>query len=233
MDSDSKLIKLIQKRFGTFTIGNEVCVHIPADAWNKYLVHVNDDLTSSTTVSETPVSSATKTLEVMGDRKSGPITIFTDGGCTNNGGKNPVASWAYVVFDGKYEIHRESSKVVLGEYGDELPSNNRGELTAILRALEYVDKHKCQNVTLYSDSLITVSTINEWYDTWVAKGIANKKANPKLIGAIMSLYKKLNNYNISVVHCKAHQSRPSTDDPSYMIWYGNDICDKLCGALLN
>lgn len=227
MDSDSKLIKLIQKRFGTFTVGNEVCVHIPADAWNKYLVHVKDDLTSSTVASETSASSP------LDNKKTSSITIFTDGGCTNNGGKNPVASWAYVVFDGKHEIHRESSKVVLGEYGDELPSNNRGELTAILRALEYVDKHKYQNVTLYSDSLITVSTINEWYDTWVAKGIENKKANPKLIGAIMLLYKKLNNYNISVVHCKAHQNRPSIDDPSYMTWYGNDICDKLCSALLN
>lgn len=219
MDTDSKLVTIIRKKFDIIRIDGELYAHIPKDIWDKHIAHSKLSQ-SGTQVNPNQVSTSGNQAA---NRK---YRIFTDGVCSDNGGKNPVASYAYVIFDDKTEIHRESGLVVQGVHGDEKPSNNRGELFAILHALEYVEKHKLSNVTLYSDSKISVNTINEWYSTWVTKGIVNKKANAKLITAIMNVYGRLK--NITVLHCPAHKHEPDELDPNYMIWYGNDICDKMC-----
>jgi ribonuclease HI len=222
MDIDSKLVTIIRKKFDIIRIDGELYAHIPKDIWDK---HIAD---SKLSLSDAQVSTSQVRNNKMTDHK---YTIFTDGGCSDNGGKNPVASYAYVIFSDGKEIHRESGLVVQGVHGDEKPSNNRGELFAILYALEYADKYNLSNVTLYSDSKISVNTINEWYNTWITKGIVNKKANAKLITAVMNIYGRLK--NITVLHCRAsHGHEPDESDPSYMIWYGNDICDKMCSQRL-
>lgn len=208
--SDLELVKLIRDRFTIYKSDGMMLVHIPDELWNMK-----------------PKLKSEPKLESK-------ITIFTDGGCTANGGKNPNASWSFVVFDNK-ELHRDSAKVVQGQYGNELPSNNRAEWTAILRSLEYIEFVGINSdVTIYTDSMLAVRTINEWYDAWVAKNIVNKKVNPVLITTTMNLYKKLSNgMSIVIKHCKAHQSEPNDKkSPEWFIWNGNDICDKMCSMLL-
>lgn len=213
--TDIELVRLIKDRFPIYKSDGMILAHIPDELWEK-----------SRDQPKQEIRQADKTSKIM---------IFTDGGCTDNGGKNPSASWSFVVFNGKTELYRNSAKVVQGQYGDEAPSNNRGELTAILRALEYVESTDLRSdVTIYSDSNISVKTINEWYQTWVTKKVLHKHANIKLITPIMDLYNKLSaKLSIKVSHCKAHQAEPSDKNSiEWLIWKGNDVCDKMCSVLL-
>jgi ribonuclease HI len=218
--NDLELVKLIRDRFTIYKSDDMMLAHIPDELWKLSIMEIKHNPNP-------------KPKPEIADPKS-KITIFTDGGCTANGGKNPNASWSFVVFDNK-ELHRDSAKVVQGQYGNELPSNNRAEWTAILRSLEYIEFVGINSdVTIYTDSMLAVRTINEWYDAWVAKNIVNKKVNPVLITTTMNLYKKLSNgMSIVIKHCKAHQSEPNDKkSPEWFIWNGNDICDKMCSMLL-
>lgn len=211
----------MKKRFTIYKSDKMILAHIPNELWE-----------SSNVVSPI-IQDEDKPIIITSTINSGYV-IFTDGGCIDNGGKNPSASWSFVVFNNGSELYKNFAKVVQGQYGQELPSNNRAEWTAILRALEYIEfKDIKADITIYTDSMLAVNTINKWYASWVAKNIVNKKANPVLITEVMNLYHKLSvGHSIKVKHCKAHQSEPDKSSPDWFIWKGNDICDKLCTALL-
>jgi ribonuclease HI len=91
----------------------------------------------------------------VGDPTTG---VFTDGSATPNPG---VGGWGavYVVDD---EIVAELNG------GDPATTNNRMELTALLRGIELVPTGL--PVTLFSDSQLAVRTLNEWAPAWEARG---------------------------------------------------------------
>lgn len=154
------------------------------------------------------------------------ITAFTDGACRNNGESNAKASYSFVVFDKtKNIIHQSSSKI------DSNPTNNRAEWTALVKCIEYLDKHNLENVTIYTDSNLAVKTINEWYDNWVKKNILHKKANLDLVSEFMTLFKK---HKYKVVHCNSHLSQPNDKHSlEWFIWNGNNVCDVDCNKVLD
>ena len=90
-----------------------------------------------------------------GDPQDG---VFTDGSATPNPGPG---GWAAV---------RVAGGAVLGELtgSDPATTNNRMELTALLRALELVPPGTPE--VLYSDSQLAVRTVNEWAPAWEARG---------------------------------------------------------------
>ena len=55
-------------------------------------------------------------------------------------------------------------------------TNQRAELTAVLRALEIAPKHR--DVTIYSDSKYSISCVTEWYRNWEGNKWLNAKGKP-------------------------------------------------------
>ena len=87
------------------------------------------------------------------------IEIYTDGGCHGNPGPG---GWAFVYSDGgKTEEQRGF---------EQKTTNNRMELTAVIKALELVeDKGRCgrANISIYTDSQYVQKGISEWIHGWL------------------------------------------------------------------
>jgi ribonuclease HI len=92
------------------------------------------------------------------------VSIYTDGACKGNPG---VGGWgALLEYDGRSrELHG----------GEALTTNNRMELTAVIRALEAL-KRRCR-VRLHTDSQYVQRGISAWIHDWKKRGwrTADKK----------------------------------------------------------
>ena len=90
------------------------------------------------------------------------VTIYTDGACSGNPGPG---GWAAVLRYGTAE------KELSG--GEKDTTNNRMELTAVIRALEAL-KEPCA-VTVYTDSQYISRAMTEgWLKKWKAAGFTKK-----------------------------------------------------------
>jgi len=85
------------------------------------------------------------------------IEIFTDGACKGNPGKG---GWGALLVYGDHE------KELFG--GEAETTNNRMELTAVIRALESL-KRPCK-VRLHTDSQYVQKGISEWIAGWKRRG---------------------------------------------------------------
>lgn len=103
------------------------------------------------------------------------VYIYTDGSCEPNPGRG---GWGAVIIDGK-EIMRLS-----GSQPD--ATNNQMELTAAVKALEWLPKRR--KVKLFSDSRYVVNGCNDWVEKWMRRGW--KTSAGKLV-ANKDLWKKL------------------------------------------
>lgn len=92
------------------------------------------------------------------------VEIYTDGACKGNPGPGGWGVW--MLYNGK-------EKTMHG--GEALTTNNRMELTAVIRALEAL-KRPCK-VKLYTDSSYVQKGITEWIVGWKARNwrTADKK----------------------------------------------------------
>ncbi len=133
------------------------------------------------------------------------VYIYTDGSCKCNPG--PGGWGAVLVYKG---VERELSG------GEPNTTNNRMELTAIIRALQAL-KEPCK-ITLTSDSKYALDALqNGWAQSWRAKGW--KKAdkspalNPDLWETLLDLIAK---HEMEYVWVKGHAGHPY-----------NERCDAL------
>lgn len=92
------------------------------------------------------------------------VTIFTDGGCRGNPGPG---GWGVVLQSGNAE------KELWG--GEPDTTNNRMELTAVIRALEVLKKPVA--VQIHTDSQYVHKGISQWIHNWKRNGwrTADKK----------------------------------------------------------
>lgn len=181
--------------------------------------------------------------------------IFTDGACIANGRKNSRASFAaYFINTNNIENIDNNEKFVIrgmvqpyeyiiNEKNDLKtttincsPSNNRGELLAIISAFMFIIKNKnlFDKITLYSDSLICVKTINEWYYKRLKKGTTHEFKNYDLIKIMMDLYESIRGIIcIEIKHVRSHQKINSkmTNEQKNIIT-SNSIVDNYCTELL-
>jgi ribonuclease HI len=88
---------------------------------------------------------------------SGVVKIYTDGACKGNPG---AGGWGVLLEMGDRE------KELFG--GETLTTNNRMELTAVIRALEAL-KRRC-TVQLHTDSKYVQQGITEWIHNWKKRG---------------------------------------------------------------
>ena len=96
------------------------------------------------------------------------VTLYTDGACSGNPGPG---GWGAIL---EYEGHR---KELSG--GEENTTNNRMELTAVIRGLEAL-KESCV-VELYSDSKYVIDALEKgWAWGWKKKGWVKSDKKPAL-----------------------------------------------------
>lgn len=90
------------------------------------------------------------------------ITVYTDGGCTGNPGPG---GWAAVLlFDGR-EVRLSG--------GDPSTTNNRMELTAVIKALGHINENselKERAVDIYTDSQYVKNGLTQWIFNWIRNG---------------------------------------------------------------
>jgi len=96
---------------------------------------------------------------------SATVDVYTDGACKGNPG---IGGWgALLRFDGK-------SREMFG--GEALTTNNRMELTAVIRALEALKRH-CR-VRVHTDSTYVQQGISVWIHNWKKRGWRTSDKKP-------------------------------------------------------
>ena len=129
------------------------------------------------------------------------IKIFTDGSSRGNPG--PGGYGVVMLYKGN---RKELSQ------GYIITTNNRMELTAVIKALEAIKKNSIK-VTIYSDSKYVVESVEKgWIWNWEKKNF-KKKQNIDLWKQFIPLYKK---FNIKFIWVKGHAGIKE-----------NERCDKL------
>ena len=93
------------------------------------------------------------------------IEIYTDGACRGNPGPG---GWAALLRKGEHE--REISGA------EALTTNNRMELTAVIRALEAL--RRPVQARVYTDSEYVRRGISEWLPAWKARGWRTAERKP-------------------------------------------------------
>lgn len=98
----------------------------------------------------------------------GMLTIYTDGSSLRNGAAGARAGVGVYFGPG-------DTKNVSEALSGTRQTNQRAELTAILRALEIAPRHR--DVTIYTDSRYAIDCVTDWYKNWKRNGwlTANKK----------------------------------------------------------
>ena len=136
------------------------------------------------------------------------VTVYTDGACSGNPGPG---GWAAILTFGAAE------KILSG--GEAHTTNNRMELTGVIRALEQLNQ-PCI-VELYSDSKYVVDAISKgWAVTWRKNGWRKADKKPALnIDLWQTLLELLERHEVHLHWVKGHASNEY-----------NNRCDQLAVA---
>jgi ribonuclease HI len=135
------------------------------------------------------------------------VDIFTDGACKGNPGPG---GWAAILRMGAHE------KELTG--GEAATTNNRMEMTAILRGLSALNE-PCA-VTVHTDSRYVIDGMTQWIFGWQKRGWLNAAKKPV---ANEDLWRELiaaaHPHKVSWEWVKGHSGHPE-----------NERCDSLASA---
>ena len=139
------------------------------------------------------------------------IKIYTDGACVGNPGPG---GWAAII------LAENEKKELFG--GEKLTTNNRMELTAAIKALEYCDAQEgkqpsLKQIRIYTDSTYVKEGITVWINNWEKN---NWKTADKKNVKNVDLWKKLKEI-VKSNQIDWHWIKGHSDDPM------NDLADKL------
>ena len=142
------------------------------------------------------------------------IKIYTDGACVGNPGPG---GWASVI------LLENEKKELFG--GEKLTTNNRMELTAAIKGLEYctlLEKKQLslKEIVIYTDSTYLKEGITVWISNWEKN---NWKTADKKNVKNVDLWKKLKELTKSH-KIEWHWVKGHSNDPM------NDLADKLAKA---
>jgi ribonuclease HI len=140
------------------------------------------------------------------------VHLFTDGGCSGNPGPG---GWAFVL------KHPSSGHCLEGSGAEQHTTNNRMELTAVVRGLESLKK-PCQ-VDLYTDSVYVGKGISQWLAKWKQNGWRRKEDNHWVAVKNEDLWRQLDRlldrHAVRYHRVAGHSGHPE-----------NDRCDNLAVA---
>lgn len=146
--------------------------------------------------------------------------IYTDGACKNNGSANAKSGIGiHFSLTNKIKINDISEKLITDKH-----TNNKAELTAILKSLELCDKYNInEKIVIYTDSDYSIKCITLWYKEWVLQNKTKDRKNIDILHKINHYYQK---YDIIFNHIRSHTGL--TDIHSK----GNEIADRLATECL-
>ena len=140
------------------------------------------------------------------------VELFTDGGCSGNPGPG---GWAYIL------KHPASGKVMEQAGGEAETTNNRMELTAVVRGLETLTRASA--VTLFTDSVYVGKGLMEWMPKWKANGWRRREGTRWAEVKNEDLWRKLDEmvakHQLKYIRVAGHSGHPE-----------NDRCDELAVA---
>ncbi len=121
------------------------------------------------------------------------VEIWTDGSCLSNPG---VGGWGVLL------RCKNAEKELSGSSED--TTNNRMELTAVIKALQALNQ-EC-NISLYTDSKYVMNGINEWIPNWKKNGwrTSNKKSPVKNVDLWQILDELVQKHVIRWIWVKGH-----------------------------
>jgi len=132
------------------------------------------------------------------------IRIYTDGACSGNPGKG---GWGALIQENDDEKKLSGSELNT--------TNNRMELTAVIKALEHYDEAK--EIEVFTDSKYVMQGITEWIKNWKSnhwKTSQKKDVKNKDLWVLLDTVSAKHDIKWSWV--KGHAGD-----------YGNEIADKL------
>jgi ribonuclease HI len=137
-----------------------------------------------------------------------PIVLYTDGACRNNGSKNAVGGWAYVLLwdSGKKEVRRSNF--------ERHTTNNRMEIQAIISGFKDIKSRwnpPYPKIAVISDSKYCVQGASSWMYRWREKGWRKKN-----VDLWKEMFDICQTFNPSFFWVKGHNGSEY-----------NEICDSL------
>lgn len=145
------------------------------------------------------------------------ITIYTDGGCLDNGKLHAIGAYAFLIVKDGEIIYEEAVRI------EATCTNNISELTACIKALQYCKDNDLSPDELYSDSKYCIDGITLYLDAWIRsefkQGIGDRP-NTQLWKQYVTLrpyFRRKLNY----IWVKGHAGNPF-----------NERCDQLCSEAM-
>jgi ribonuclease HI len=140
-----------------------------------------------------------------------PIMIYTDGACKGNPG--PGGWGCFLHYPNEYKEYVNGF--------EKNTTNNQMELTAVIKALEFV--HTSDPIVLHTDSNYVYKGVTEWLSGWKKKGWKTSTNRPvKNVELWKKLDSYLNRFSITWKHVPAHSGIP-----------GNEKADELANLAIS
>ena len=142
------------------------------------------------------------------------ITVYTDGACRGNPGKG---GWGVLI-----DLKDETVEL-LGH--EQLTTNNRMELLAALKALEYLYENNYNRVVIHTDSKYLKNGMQSWLSNWKNnnwKTASNKPVKNKDIWLQLDLLNS--KMNVDWMWVKGHSGNEKND---YVDSLANQAIDQI------
>jgi ribonuclease HI len=171
---------------------------------------------------------------VSEEKKETIMHIFTDGACPGNGKRNANAAWGCLLVsdDGYIVLDRLSGAIPLSEP----QTNQRAELTALLRGLELAEKQlsritDLKKVQIWSDSEYSINCASVWGPKWKSKGWTKQGGEIQHLDLIRVLVEKtlFLGFKIEYRWLKGHKGGESQH---VFPWMFNHQVDALANSAL-
>ncbi len=140
------------------------------------------------------------------------VQLFTDGACSGNPGPG---GWAFIL------RHAATGKELESSGGERETTNNRMEMTAVIRGLEALKRPT--RVEVISDSIYVGKGFSEWLPKWKLNGWRRREGGQLKPIKNEELWRRmdelLSKHQVRFTHVRGHQGHPE-----------NERCDILAVA---
>lgn len=179
LKEDIEQLKILEHGYDIYSfpskVFNEISLNDTNDLeylCNKYNITNNSNNSNNSNEQHDPQNSQEMYIDENTDRWE--IHVWTDGACENNQNEGKRRAGVGVWFG--YNDERNLSEPLEGD----VQTNNRAELTAIIRAIELFGKtaEPGQCLIIHTDSMYCINGIRKWMEGWKKRKWMNSKKQP-------------------------------------------------------
>ena len=148
---------------------------VPPDAEDNFDPTITLDQTLGTARYKTASELSKTKYQASAPVKASPIRIYTDGSALSNGQRDSAGQSTAIGGVGVYFGPLDKRNISEPLTGTK-QTNQRAELTAILRALEVAPRDR--KIIIYSDSHYAIKCVTEWFLKWRSNNWLNSSHKP-------------------------------------------------------